>query len=67
LRAENAAILERKRMKKFIILLAALPVLGHAEPLRVRVMDVEGKPVGNVVVYLQNHETAAMPQMPHSH
>jgi plastocyanin len=64
---KRASLLERKHMKKLIILLAVLPVLGYAEPLRVRVMDVEGKPVGNVVVYLQNHETAEMPQMPHSH
>ncbi len=54
-------------MKKFIIVLAALPLLGQAEPLQVRVMDVEGKPVGNVVVYLQNHETAAMPLPHHNH
>jgi plastocyanin len=54
-------------MKNLIIVLAALPMLAHADLLRIRVLDIAGKPLPNVVVYLQNHETAAMPQMPHSH
>ena len=54
-------------MNKLIILLAALPILVQAEPLQVRITDVEGKPVGSVVVYLQNHATAALPQEQHHH
>ncbi len=54
-------------MHKLIILLAALPVLGQAEPLQVRIVDVEGMPVSNVVVYLQNHATAAIPQASRKH
>jgi len=54
-------------MNKLIILLGVLPVLGQAEPLQVHITDVDGKPVGNVVVYLQNHETSAMPQEHHDH
>ncbi len=54
-------------MNKFAIFLAALPMLVQAESLQVRITDVEGKPVSNVVVYLQNHETAAMPAEMHNH
>jgi plastocyanin len=60
-------MVKRMFMKKIIMVLAALPLVGHAEPLHVRVVDVEGKSVGNVVVYLQNHETAAMPPTHHNH
>jgi hypothetical protein len=62
-----SAMVKRKPMKRFILVLAALPVLARAEPLQVRVVDVEGNPVGNVVVYLQNHQTAAMPREPHNY
>jgi plastocyanin len=54
-------------MHKLFILLVALPVLGQAEPLQVHITDVDGNSVSNVVVYLQNHETAAMPQAHHNH
>ena len=68
LRVEKTAMVKRNPMKNLIfIALAALPFLGQAEPLQVRVVDVEGKPVGNAVIYLQNHETAAMPHEPHNH
>lgn len=58
---------KRKYMKQTFIALAALPFIAQAEPLQVRVTDVDGRPVGNVVVYLQNHETGAMPQTQHAH
>src|SRR5215203_3273561 len=65
--APGKSSLEGKHMYKLSILLVALPLLVQAEPLQVRITDVEGKPVSNVVVYLQNHATAAMPQNPHNH
>lgn len=54
-------------MHKIFILLAALPGFVQAAPLQINVTDIAGKPVGNVVVYLQNHVTAAMPQTHHNH
>jgi plastocyanin len=54
-------------MKRIIILLAILPVLCHAAPLQVRIIDMDAKPVTDVVVYLQNHTTAALPRETHQH
>jgi plastocyanin len=51
-------------MHRILMLLIALPAAGQAEPLQIRVTDIAGMPVSNVVLYLENHTTAAMPQAP---